>query len=124
MVYALNQGTGNARLFDFEKDLGLKGIDYQLCVSLLFVTYVTFEFPILIMLKKIGPINFIPAAAMSWGAVSLCTAFVQNKSQFVAVWVLLGLFEAGFFPAITFCWAFEYSFSSLHQQSQDPVVVF
>lgn len=36
---------GNARLFNLEKDLGLSGNDYQICVSVLFATYVTFEIP-------------------------------------------------------------------------------
>ncbi|MBE3045644.1 hypothetical protein IMZ48_24480 [Candidatus Bathyarchaeota archaeon] len=36
---------GNARIFHLERDLGLTGNQYQICVSVLFVTYVTFEIP-------------------------------------------------------------------------------
>lgn len=30
---------GNAKLYGIEEDLGLKGTQYQVCVSILFVTY-------------------------------------------------------------------------------------
>ncbi|KAL2010808.1 hypothetical protein VTN00DRAFT_3526 [Thermoascus crustaceus] len=99
---------GNARLFGLEKDLGLKGDDYQMCVSLLFLTYVIFELPTNIYLKKIGPRNFIPAASISWGIVSMCTGFVQNKAQLIAMRLLLGACEAGYFPGICFYLTFWY----------------
>jgi hypothetical protein len=47
--------TGNARLFGLESDLNLVGNDYQLYVSLLFVTYIPLELPISISLKYFGP---------------------------------------------------------------------
>lgn len=36
---------GNARLYGLEKDLGMAGNDYQVALSLLFVTYILFELP-------------------------------------------------------------------------------
>lgn len=52
--------------------------------------------------------NFIPAAAVLWGAVSLCTGLIQNKAQLIAVRLLLGACEAGYFPGITFYLTFFY----------------
>jgi hypothetical protein len=80
----------------------LKKDDYQLCVFILFVTYVIFEIPVNILLKKMGPKNLIPIAAICWGIVSMCTDFVQNKDQLLAMRLLLGLCETGFFPGICF----------------------
>lgn len=37
LIYAVN--IGNARLFKMEEDLGLKDNQFQMAVSLLFVTY-------------------------------------------------------------------------------------
>ncbi|CAG9977794.1 unnamed protein product [Clonostachys byssicola] len=99
---------GNARLYGLEEDLGLKGEDYQLCVSLLFITYVSFEMPANLLLKMVQPRRFIPATALGWGLVSLCIGFVQNKTQLIALRLLLGLFEAGYFPAICFYLTFFY----------------
>jgi len=95
-------------LFNLEQDLRLKKDDYQLCVSVLFVTYVIFEIPVNILLKKMGPKNLIPIAAVCWGIVSMCTGFVQNKGQLLATRLLLGLCEAGFFPGICFYLTFWY----------------
>ncbi|KAI5865625.1 high-affinity nicotinic acid transporter [Durotheca rogersii] len=99
---------GNARLYNLEPDLGLVGDDYQLCVSILFVTYVAFELPVNLFLKRMGPRNFIPLAATGWGLVSMCTGFVHNRGQLIALRLLLGLFEAGFFPGINFYLTFWY----------------
>ncbi|KAL7625199.1 hypothetical protein AAE478_004414 [Parahypoxylon ruwenzoriense] len=104
---------GNARLYNLETDLGLVGDDYQLCVSILFVTYVAFELPVNLFLKRMGPKNFIPLAATGWGLVSMCTGFVTNKTQLIALRLLLGLFEAGFFPGINFYLTFWYRRSEL-----------
>jgi MFS family permease len=99
---------GNARLFGLESDLHLVGNEYQLCVSLVFVTYVSFELPTNIFLKKLSPKLFIPTIAVGWGLVSMCTGFVQNKSQLIALRLLLGCFEAGYFPGICFYLTFWY----------------
>ncbi|VUC33085.1 unnamed protein product [Clonostachys rosea] len=103
-----NPRVGNARLYGLEKDLGLKGDDYQLCVSVLFITYVSFEMPANLLLKMVQPRRFIPITAFSWGLVFLCIGFVQNKTQSIAVQLLLDLFEAGYFPAICFYLTFFY----------------
>jgi MFS family permease len=100
---------GNARLFHLEKDLGLKGNDYQLCVSLLFVTYIPLELPVTVLLKYVGPRYFIPLAAVCWGVVSMCTGFIHNKQQLIGLRLLLGACEAGYFPGITFYLTFFYS---------------
>ena len=46
---------GNARLYNMEKDLGLKGDQYQISVSILFVTYVLSELPSNLVIKKFRP---------------------------------------------------------------------
>ena len=43
----------------------------------------------MLQLKKLQPRRFIPGIAIAWGAVSLCTGFVQNKTQMIAVRLLL-----------------------------------
>ncbi len=50
---------GNARLYNMEKDLGLKGSQYQTAVSLLFVTYVICETPSNLVIKRLRPSRWI-----------------------------------------------------------------
>lgn len=64
--------------------------------------------PANLFLKMTQPKRFIPLTALGWGVVSLCTGFVQNKSQLIALRLILGLFEAGYFPAICFYLTFFY----------------
>ncbi|KAK7754049.1 hypothetical protein SLS62_003895 [Diatrype stigma] len=99
---------GNARLYGLEKDLGLQGNEYQLCVSMLFITYVLFELPTNLVLKLVQPKRFIPAVSVCWGLASLATGFVRTKGQLIALRLLLGAFEAGYFPAICFYLTFFY----------------
>jgi MFS family permease len=72
------------------------------------VTYVSCELPTNLILKRVQPKRFIPTIAVGWGLVAMCTGFVQNKSQLIGMRLLLGLFEAGFFPAICFYLTFFY----------------
>lgn len=94
--------TGNAKIAGFEKDLGLKGYDYNALLSIFYISYILFEIPSNVMCKWIGPGWFIPAISLGFGIVSLCTAFVHNFNQAAGVRFLLGVFEAGMMPGIAY----------------------
>lgn len=93
---------GNARLAGFEKDLGLKGYDYNALLSIFYISYIVFEIPSNIVCKLVGPGWYIPAISLGFGVCSICTAFVHNFSQAAAVRFLLGMFEAGMMPGIAY----------------------
>lgn len=42
-----------------------------------------------LQLKKLKPQRFIPGIAIAWGVSSLCTGFVQNKTQMIVIRLLL-----------------------------------
>ncbi|KAJ5376838.1 hypothetical protein N7509_013724 [Penicillium cosmopolitanum] len=89
---------GNARLYGLEEDLGLVGDQYQIAVSILFVTYCFFEVPSNLVLKKLRPSRYIAAISVIWGIIATLTGIVQNYSGLIACRVLLGVVEAGLFP--------------------------
>lgn len=91
---------GNARLFGLEEDLKLKPDQFQLAVSLLFVTYCLFEAPSNMIIKKLHPARYLSGLTLAWGFVATFSAFVQNFGALVACRLLLGFFEAGFFPGV------------------------
>ncbi|BGP40847.1 hypothetical protein JCM10449v2_004812 [Rhodotorula kratochvilovae] len=93
---------GNARLAGLEKDLGLKGYDYNILLTALCVAYVAFEFPAQMMNKWIGPGKMIPILSFMFGLCSLCMAFVNSFGAAVAVRFLLGVAEGGVFPGMAF----------------------
>lgn len=91
---------GNARLFNMEKDLGLKGNQYQLAVSILFVTYILTELPSNLVIKKFRPSRWLSIITTSWGIVATLTGLVQNFAGLVACRLLLGALEGGLFPGL------------------------
>lgn len=100
---------GNARLYGLEEDLGMTGNDYQLAVSVLFITYLSFEVPSNLVLKKFTPSRWIAFITVAWGIVSTLTGIVTNFPSLLAMRLLLGLFEAGLFPGMTIYLTFFYT---------------
>ncbi|KAI1171870.1 DNA-repair protein rad2 [Nemania sp. FL0916] len=100
---------GNARLYGLERDLGLTPNQFQIAVSILFVTYLLFEIPSNLVLKPIGPQRYIGFIVISWGVIALATGFVQNFGSLVALRLLLGVFEAGLFPGLNVYLTFFYT---------------
>ncbi|KAJ5325831.1 hypothetical protein MYU51_001175 [Penicillium brevicompactum] len=89
---------GNARLYGLEEDLGLVGNQYQVAVSILFVTYCFFEVPSNLVLKKLRPSRYIATISVLWGIIATLTGITQNYGGLIACRVLLGVVEAGLFP--------------------------
>ncbi|KAK0644057.1 major facilitator superfamily domain-containing protein [Cercophora newfieldiana] len=104
---------GNARLAGLEKDLGLKGYDYNALLSIFYISYILFEIPSNVVCKMVGPGWYIPAISLGFGLCSIFTAFVHNFSQAAAVRFLLGMFEAGMMPGIAYYLSRWYTRSEL-----------
>ncbi|KAF4473020.1 major facilitator superfamily transporter [Fusarium albosuccineum] len=93
---------GNARLANFEEDLGLKGNDFNLVLSVFYVSYAVFEIPATLLCKVMGPGWFIPLTTLLFGVCTVGTAFVETRGQVLACRFLLGIFEAGMLPGIAY----------------------
>jgi MFS family permease len=93
---------GNARVFGFEEDLKLKGTQFGNISTLFYPTYVVFEVPWVMAVKKWGPNTILAIAMVAWSAVTLGTGFVHNYHQAIAVRLLLGAFESALFPCLVF----------------------
>ncbi|TID07226.1 putative transporter [Colletotrichum higginsianum] len=116
-VYLMNMmdrvNIGNARLFGLEDDLNLGKGQFQLAVSVLFVTYCLFEAPSNMIIKRLQPARYLAGLTIAWGFVATFSAFVNNFASLVACRLLLGLFEAGFFPGVVLYLSMFYSRRSL-----------
>jgi len=105
-IYLMNfmdrVGIGNARLYGMESDLGMTegSNQFQLAVSILFVTYCLFETPSNLIIKKMKPARYLSGLIFFWGLVATFTGFVDSYAALIACRLLLGLFEAGLFPGI------------------------
>lgn len=73
---------------------------FQLAVSILFVTYCLFETPSNLIIKRMKPARYLAGLVLVWGIIATATGAVQSYPALIACRLLLGLFEAGLFPGI------------------------
>ena len=90
---------GYAQL-QMKQDLGFSDAVYGLGAGIFFVTYLMFEVPSNLLLEKIGARLTFLRIMVLWGLASAATAFVTQPWQFYTIRLVLGMFEAGFFPGI------------------------
>ncbi|KAK2047215.1 major facilitator superfamily transporter [Colletotrichum somersetense] len=93
---------GNARIAGLDKDLNLKGYDYNMVLSIFYISYILFEIPATVACKWMGPGWFLPITSLLFGVVSIATAFVHDRASICGVRFLLGIFEAGMLPGIAY----------------------
>ncbi|KAJ7141442.1 retrograde regulation protein 2 [Mycena epipterygia] len=103
LMYVLNyldrQNIAAAKLAAITTDLGLSAVQYQSCISLLFVGYILMQVPSNILVGKISrPATYICAAMAVWGVVSAATGAVQSFVGLLLCRFFLGFVEAVFFP--------------------------
>ncbi|KAF2835917.1 MFS general substrate transporter [Patellaria atrata CBS 101060] len=100
---------GNARLYGLEDDLNLNPDQFQVAVSILFVTYILSELPSNLVLKKIRPSRWISIITTIWGIVATLTGICQNYGGLIACRLALGLVEGGLFPGMAIYLTFFYT---------------
>lgn len=96
---------------------------YSIVTLVFFTTYVFFQPPATVLTKKIGPRMFLSAICFLWGCTMIgmgrlspslsefknyadfhasLSGFVKQWQQLAALRVVLGIFEAGFFPGCVY----------------------
>ncbi|KAI4591810.1 hypothetical protein KJ359_012191 [Pestalotiopsis sp. 9143b] len=100
---------GNARLYNMTEDLNLVGNQYQIAVSILFVTYLLFEVPSNLVLKHFTPSRWLAFITTAWGVVATLTGLVNSFGSLVACRLILGALEAGLFPGLNVYLTFFYT---------------
>ncbi|MEX3668964.1 MFS transporter [Paraburkholderia phenoliruptrix] len=81
-------------------ELALSSEAFGFASGIFFIGYFLFEVPSNVVLNKLGARIWIARILVTWGIVSVGTAFVQNATQLYVLRFLLGVAEAGFFPGI------------------------
>lgn len=83
-------------------DLGISAAAYGLGAGIFFLGYALLEVPSNLLAHRIGPRPWIARIAVTWGALSVAMMFVQGEASFYLLRVLLGIAEAGLFPALMY----------------------
>jgi MFS transporter, ACS family, tartrate transporter len=95
------------------KDIGLTPWFFGFGSGVFFIGYFLFEVPSNVILEKVGARLWISRIMLSWGVVSMATAFVSSAVGFCVARFLLGLAEAGFYPGMVLY--LTYWFPSAHR---------
>lgn len=98
-AYLDRVNVGFAKL-SMMNDLGFSEAVYGLGAGVFFVGYLLFEVPSNIVMLKVGARLWITRIMVTWGIISACTMFVATPTQFYVLRFMLGVAEAGFFPAV------------------------
>ncbi|CAF3297553.1 unnamed protein product [Rotaria socialis] len=93
---------GQAKLNGLTKTLNLSSIQYNNCLSAFFVTYILFEIPSNLILKKLRPSRWIPLIMTAWGVATTFIGRVDSYAGLFICRIILGAAESGFFPGINF----------------------
>ncbi len=83
------------------------GYRYSIITLVFFITYVILQPPATVVLRKLGPSVFLPTITILWGMCAMCFGFVTTWTQLLPLRLVLGIFEAGFFPGCAYllsCW--------------------
>ncbi|KAF8505293.1 hypothetical protein BU17DRAFT_101090 [Hysterangium stoloniferum] len=104
--------VGNAKIAGLERDLGLIGLDFNIGVSVYYVTHFACQLPSNMALRLIGPV-WLSFLVISFGIVSISTAFIGNYAGFLVTRIMLGLTEGGLVPGIVYILSLYYPRSEL-----------
>lgn len=100
LIAIIDRGNIGMASLQMNEDLGLSKAVFGLASSLFFIGYFLFEVPSNLAMQKIGAKIWISRIMITWGIVSVCTAFVESSEMLYLLRFLLGAAEAGFFPGV------------------------
>ncbi len=104
LLYVLNildrVNAGFARTTSMLGDINISRQTFDWFYGLFYIGYLAFEVPSNLILRHVGARVWIARIVIAWGVVSCATMFVRDAWGFLAIRLLLGVAEAGFFPGI------------------------
>lgn len=75
---------------------------YSIVTLVFFTTYIVFQPPATVIVRYLGPRNFLSFIVVAWGAVMIGMGFVKDYESLAALRIVLGILEAGFFPSCVY----------------------
>ncbi|KAF8995232.1 MFS general substrate transporter [Cyathus striatus] len=99
----LDRGNiGNARLQGLETQLNLVGNEFNIALTMYYITYCLSELPSNLVLKKLRPSRLLPGITVMFGIITTFKLYEKRYHQLLVCRTLLGIAEAGIFPGIVY----------------------
>jgi ACS family tartrate transporter-like MFS transporter len=95
------------------QELGISMSWFGALSGIYYISYFLFEIPSNVILHKLGARKWIARIVVTWGLVTLLTAFVRGTTDLAICRFLLGAMEAGFYPGMVLY--FTYWFPARHR---------
>ncbi|OKL62570.1 hypothetical protein UA08_02139 [Talaromyces atroroseus] len=106
----LDRGNiGNAKIEGLAEDLHMSGSQYDLTLTVFFLTYAFAEVPSNIMLKRLKPSIWLPSIMVIWGTITTLMGVVKSFNGLLVARVFLGLSEGGLYPGVIYYTTIWYS---------------
>ncbi|KAL1929183.1 hypothetical protein VTP01DRAFT_2242 [Rhizomucor pusillus] len=87
---------------DLASTAGLTARENNIGLGLFYVAYIAFEVPSNLVMANVNPAYWIARIMITWSIVTGCMAAISQPWHFYLLRFLLGVFEAGFWPGITY----------------------
>jgi ACS family tartrate transporter-like MFS transporter len=87
------------------RDLQLGAATFGFGAGLFFLGYSVFEIPSNMILLRVGTRRWLSRIMVSWGLICMAMALTRGSTSFHVLRFLLGVAEAGCFPAMAICLA-------------------
>ena len=98
LVSFLDRVNVSFAALSMNKAIGLTPSMFGFGSGIFFLGYIAFQVPSNLMMLRVGARTWIARVVITWGVVSVASAFVIGPYSFYAMRFLLGLAESGFFP--------------------------
>ncbi|KAK3386779.1 major facilitator superfamily domain-containing protein [Podospora didyma] len=91
---------GNVKVAGMPQDIGATPAQFSTAVSIFYATYVAFEAPWSILLKKLTPRFLLTALCVVWSLTTIFSGFITSIGGLYAARLILGACEGGLFPGL------------------------
>jgi sugar phosphate permease len=98
----LDRSNVGVAALQMNQDLGFSSKAFGLGAGIFFIGYALFEVPSNLLLVRVGARRWIARIMITWGILATSMMFVRTPMHFYILRFMLGVAEAGFFPAIIY----------------------
>lgn len=106
LLYLMNgldrSNIGNAATVGFAKDVGMPATAVNNAVTLFFITFLIFQPISAAAGKALGVKYWMPFLMFGWAMFTIAHAFVKSEGELIAFRLMIGVFEAGFYPCAVY----------------------
>jgi MFS family permease len=91
---------GNVKIAGMPQDIGATNQEFSTAVSIFYATYVAFEAPWAILMKKLTPRVLLTTLCIVWSLTTVFSGFITNIAGLYVSRLVLGACEGGLFPGL------------------------